>query len=357
MTNFDVIIIGGGAIGAFSLFHLAKRGVKKALLLEQAFASGRGATGSWGSLLRATHKSPITTQKATMALPFYQNFFEHTGAHCHFSKSGSLYFFKISQLHDMKPQLDLLNNARISYRIINAESGRKEFPNFNWFDDDMAIFEDNAGTACPHATTEALIAYATKSGAHAHFSEAVVDIKPQGTHAFAITSNRGVTYHCANLIIAAGRWSKELANLMGIKLDTYDKIIQINRFCRHHFRAKIPLFIDRNLATFGHFFPDGSFAGGYLLQNYENSERREQDRLSLRDASIAKLHISKRLNWLKNSSLEGGIRAVESYSPSGQGTIMRIPELPHLILSAGYSCTGFTLAPHASEAIVRSLLD
>src|SRR5437773_2498989 len=47
--NFDVIVIGGGAIGASSAYELAKAGIKVALLEKRRFSSG--ASGASAAML------------------------------------------------------------------------------------------------------------------------------------------------------------------------------------------------------------------------------------------------------------------------------------------------------------------
>jgi sarcosine oxidase len=353
MRNRDVIIIGGGAIGAFTLFHLAKRGISNCLLLEKENSSGLGATGSWGSLIRTMHLSPITTQKATICLPTYQHFPDLVGGSARFSRCGSLYFIKNDQLPALKAHLALLSASNIPYEIIDAERGKKAFPHFNWFDNDMAIYEENAGTACPHATTQELINYGVRKGAEARFNESVLDIKVAENRIFTVVTPTQ-QYLARHVVIAAGRWSKSLAQRLGVDLMIHEKSIQINRFCRTHFKASIPLFIDRNLASFGHFFPDGSFAGGYLPA--ADATGKPSERLSISDANQAKMQISKRLNWIKNASLEGGIRAIESYSDNGQGIIDNNFAVDNLTIAAGFSCTGFTLAPYAGGLVADGIM-
>jgi sarcosine oxidase subunit beta len=44
-ASADVVIIGGGVMGASSAYHLANRGVKNIVLLEREHFFGQGATG------------------------------------------------------------------------------------------------------------------------------------------------------------------------------------------------------------------------------------------------------------------------------------------------------------------------
>jgi len=351
MANYDVIIIGAGAIGSFSLFHLQKRGIKKCLLIEKEDHSGRGATGSWGSLIRTMHQDPLTTIKATKAVPFFRHFKEVVGNECGYNNCGALYFFKKDQLALIDEQLNTLKESRISFEVIESAEGSDQFPHFNWFDDDLAIFEHHAGTACPYMTTSALINYATKRGANALFGEHVSEIIKNGHKVLGVKTTLGKEFFADAIIVTAGRWSQELALSLGCSLGVSEKNIQINRFCRGNFKGKLPLFIDRNLYTFGHFFIDGSFVGGYLPPDQQVKESTSMERLSLQEAVMAKMKISRRLKCLKNSSLAGGLRGIETYSSDGQGIIANDFGYENLIFATGFSCTGFTLAPLAGEEI------
>ena len=44
-TTADIVIIGGGVMGASAAYHLAQRGVKNIVLLEKEEFFGQGATG------------------------------------------------------------------------------------------------------------------------------------------------------------------------------------------------------------------------------------------------------------------------------------------------------------------------
>ena len=46
----DVVIIGGGVMGASVAYHLASRGMRKVVLLEKEQFFGQGATGRQGSI-------------------------------------------------------------------------------------------------------------------------------------------------------------------------------------------------------------------------------------------------------------------------------------------------------------------
>ncbi len=356
MKSYDVIIIGAGITGSFALYQLATQGVTNCLLIDRAYASGRGATGSWGSLLRVVHKNPHTTLNAAHSLPFYWHFADKVFDQCGFNDCGSLYFLRRDQLGEMSFHIEVLKANHIPYEIIDNAQGKSAFGHFNWFENDIAIYEPHAGTACPYQATSSLINFAEERGAKSLFSEAVTEIRREGDRIIGVKTASGLSFHCQHLVVAAGQWSLALLASIGVNVDIVLKIIQINRFCKSHMQARIPLFIDRNLRAFGHFFPDASFAGGALADDKAQTSHCSSHRLDISDALTAKLTVSKRLNWLKNASLEGGIRAAETYSPDGEPFISNDFAYRNLVVATGTSCTGFTLGPMVGEKIVRLVI-
>src|SRR5258708_6488158 len=82
VAQFDLIVVGGGAVGTSALHHLMAGGAKSALLLERLDGYGRGATGIWGSLVRMFYEKRDTTESACRSVPFYVGFEREVGVAC-----------------------------------------------------------------------------------------------------------------------------------------------------------------------------------------------------------------------------------------------------------------------------------
>ncbi len=356
MKHFDIIIIGAGAVGTSVLYHLTEKGIYNCLLIEKKSSFGCGATGSWGSLIRVMHKNPETTKNAAKSVPFYVNFDEKVGFPCHFNRTGSLYFLKRHKLRSFSEHLSILKTSGVDFHIIDPIIGKKEFPDFYWYEDDVAIYEPCAGNACPYSTTQAFVWYSKRRGANVKLNTSVLEILAKKNKVTGIKTSQGEVLNCEKLVLTAGIWTYDLLKTLGTKVDIFPQVIQVNRFFRRNRQTKVPLFVDKNSRTFGHFFPNGSFVGGYLFEATQiNSRQKALEHLSIRDANVAKQRISHRLNWVKNSTLEGGIRAIESYSKDSQGILEYDSKYKNLLISAGWSCTGFTLAPLIGKKITEKL--
>jgi sarcosine oxidase subunit beta len=59
MLTAEVVIIGGGVIGASVAYHLAARGVRDVLVLERGGAPGAGSTGRATGGFRAQFGTPV----------------------------------------------------------------------------------------------------------------------------------------------------------------------------------------------------------------------------------------------------------------------------------------------------------
>src|SRR5207247_10229938 len=83
----DVIVIGGGANGTSTAFHLATRGVRSVLLLERRHL-GAGATGKSGSLVRMHYTNEAESRLAFESLKVFRDFPNVVGSDCGFEPSG-----------------------------------------------------------------------------------------------------------------------------------------------------------------------------------------------------------------------------------------------------------------------------
>src|SRR2546427_13136118 len=85
----DVIVVGGGANGASTAYHLAARGVRRVLLLERRHL-GAGATGKSGSLVRMHYTNEAESRLAFESLKIFREFRNIVGGDCGFEPIGFL---------------------------------------------------------------------------------------------------------------------------------------------------------------------------------------------------------------------------------------------------------------------------
>src|SRR5207247_4005714 len=85
----DVIVIGGGANGTSTAFHLATRGVRSVLLLERRHL-GSGATGKSGALVRMHYTNEAESRLALESLKIFRDFRNIVGGDCGFEPIGFL---------------------------------------------------------------------------------------------------------------------------------------------------------------------------------------------------------------------------------------------------------------------------
>src|SRR3989304_1018294 len=73
----DVVVVGGGCMGASIAWHLAKAGAV-GILLERDHV-GAGATGPSGALVRRHYEHPVGIRLANESWQFFTSFARHTG--------------------------------------------------------------------------------------------------------------------------------------------------------------------------------------------------------------------------------------------------------------------------------------
>jgi sarcosine oxidase len=225
MREFDVIVLGLGAMGSSTLYQLAKRGVN-VLGIDQfspphAHGSTHGDTRitrlaigegeEYVPLVIRSHEIwPEIEREAGKQLKF------RTGGLVISSeaKGGSLHVENF-----FGKTVAAAGKYGIAHEILGAYDIRKRFPQFNVADNEIGYFEPETGYLVPEECVKAQLRLAESRGAAVHTNEKVLGFSSDGSKVEVQTGCE--TYTAQNLVITAGPW---LPGLIGEKYSQPFKI-------------------------------------------------------------------------------------------------------------------------------------
>src|SRR3989442_5283014 len=93
----DVVIIGGGVVGASVAYHLAARGQKRVLVLDRAPGQGQGSTGRATGGFRAQFSTRVNVQLSLLARDKLATFRDEVGTDPGYRPYGYLF---LASTHD-----------------------------------------------------------------------------------------------------------------------------------------------------------------------------------------------------------------------------------------------------------------
>src|SRR5436309_12696563 len=91
MSSAEVVIIGGGVIGASVAYHLAARGCRDIVIIERGTRPGEGSTGRATGGFRAQFGTPVNVRLSLLSREKLLCFREETGVDPCFRQCGYLF--------------------------------------------------------------------------------------------------------------------------------------------------------------------------------------------------------------------------------------------------------------------------
>src|SRR5829696_3719594 len=143
----EVVVIGGGVNGLSTAFQLAKRGVRKVVVLERRHL-GTGATGKSGALVRCHYANVPEARLTHESIRIFRNWNDEVGA-------GSPDFTSIGFVQVVAPEHEdrLRQNVAdqqaigIETRVVNREELQEMDPHLYTGDLTVAAYEPGSGFA------------------------------------------------------------------------------------------------------------------------------------------------------------------------------------------------------------------
>ncbi|MBV9544245.1 MAG: N-methyl-L-tryptophan oxidase [Chloroflexi bacterium] len=214
MPDFDVVVVGLGAMGSAAAYQLARRG-QRVLGLE-AFAEGHTFGSSHGEtriirmayfehpnyvpLLRRAYELWEETQQAARARLLHL--------------TGGLFIGPPDE-DLVRGSLESARQHNLPYELLDANEIRRRFPILQARGNEMALYEERAGVLFPEKCIDAHLRLAREIGAVMHHSEPAT---AWSSDADGVSVQTGqARYTAGKLVLTAGAWlSKLVHELAGV---------------------------------------------------------------------------------------------------------------------------------------------
>src|SRR5689334_22519978 len=174
----EIIIIGGGVMGASIAYHLARQKVGRVVLLErQALCSG--TTARSGAIVRQHYSNDFSIRMAKESLHIFQHFDEAIGGDCGFTTTGMLVVSDEQGEETLRANVALQQEQGVNTRLITPNEIAEVAPGYSGDGATLACYEADTGVADPTATTYCFSQRAKDHGATIYERQAVIRILTQ----------------------------------------------------------------------------------------------------------------------------------------------------------------------------------
>lgn len=212
----DVVIVGGGVMGASTAFHLAEAGVSVVLLERDELACGSTVKAAGG--VRANFSDELNIALGKRSLEAFEAFPQRPGQDIDLHQPG--YLFVLTRPEDVElfeASVALQNSMGIASRMISPAEAKELSPYLNVDDVLAAAFSPRDGHCSPESVVLGYASGARRHGAHIATQTAVTGIEVQDGMITAVHTTGGSITTSA-VIDCAGAWSPEISRMVGLDL-------------------------------------------------------------------------------------------------------------------------------------------
>lgn len=350
----DVIVVGAGIHGASTAFHLAERGVK-VIILDRS-AAGAAATGRSSGVVRMHYDLAAESALAWLSYGYFRDWADRVGGDCGFVRTGFLRI--VPQAWEAALRANVEDQVRIGIptSVVSAAEVARLAPGVIGDDFGFAAFEPESGYADPAGACAALLAGARRWGAELRQGVAVEAITVDGDRVTGVRTATG-SIAASTVVLAAGAWSGPLAATCGVELAVRAWHHDTGFVTRPPAVAVgLPTVIDDINEIY--FRPEGERLalvgledGNRVDDQPDDDSRSDPDFI---DHAVDRL--CNRAPAFVDAELHSAHGGTDGISPDQRPIIGR--DGPDgLVLQAGFSGTGFKIAPAVGLAVSELVVD
>jgi sarcosine oxidase subunit beta len=353
IPHYDAIVVGAGSIGVPTALSLSSNHVKT-LVIDRFPSVGQGSNKRAIGGIRATHSDPAKISLCQRSIEIFSKWKEMFGDEIEWVKGG--YCFVAYSENDEKNFKELLVSQRkfgLNIEWLDTKELLKIVPDLSQEDLLGGTFSPDDGNASPLRAIHAFYERAIHNGSEFHFSEYIQEIKTKSGKIRGVSTNQGE--YAADIVInAAGSWSEEIDELVGMKLpvcpDSHEAAITepVQRFLH-------PMIVDIR--------PEPGSANYYFYQHMTGqilfcitpnpSHWGFDTRETSQFLPMAAQRMVKLMPRLSNIRVRRTWRGLYPMTPDGFPLVGWSNSVKGYLLATGMCGQGFMLGPGVGELIER----
>lgn len=216
MRNYDVVVVGLGAMGSAALYALAQRG-RRVIGIDR-FQPGHHLGSSHGEsriIRMAYYEDPVYVPLLRLAYRAWERLESHTGEHI-LTITGILEA-GIEGSALVQGSLRSALQHDIPHEVLAPERVNKRFPAFSIPADWRCLFQPDAGILQPEKAIHLFVKSAGELGATVALGTRVKSVRTVADHV-EVRLESGETIEAGSAVLAVGPWISELAPELGSKM-------------------------------------------------------------------------------------------------------------------------------------------
>lgn len=352
-STADIVIIGGGVMGASTAYHLAKRGMKNIVLLEREELFGQGSTGRCAGGVRYQFGTEINIKLSLASLPMIEHFKEETGQEVNYRKCGYLFVLTNEKdIEEFKRNIELQNKLGVQTEWLSGDEIRKRLPLMKFNDALAGTFNQADGLVDPNSVVMGYINAAQRMGVKAVSNVGVNGINVSGGKVIGVETTQG-PIETRMILNAAGPWAHQVGQMAGVNIP----ILPIRRQMftttpLPEVPPDLPFIIDFSQSLYFHREGEGLLVGMSNPDEMPGLDQNVDDDFELinLEAAIARMPL------LEKAGRAAHWAGLYEVTPDAHPIFGRTPVDGFLVV-AGFSGHGFMHGPIAGKLMSEFILD
>lgn len=351
----DVVVVGGGVVGASAAYHLAAAGAGRVVVFERADHLAAGSTGACAGGFRHQFSSEVNVRLSQASVPMITGFAEEHGLPLDVAEDGYLFLVRDAELWTGFVAANALHRSLgVEAETLTPAEAVALAPGISTEGLVGATFGVRDGIADPSGLTHGYATLARAAGATVELGVEVTGVVVDHDRVTGVETSAG-RWDAPAVVNAAGPWAGTLASTAGVELP-------IEPIPRHVLVtgafAGVPdrrtLVIDA--VTSFYFHREGA---GVLMGMGRPNERPTFD-TTPDEAFVADELLPTALRVfppIASASIEHSWVGLYEMTPDRHPIIGKAPGVEGLYLANGFSGHGFQHAPVVGKLLTELILD
>ncbi|MDQ3548002.1 MAG: FAD-binding oxidoreductase [Chloroflexota bacterium] len=359
----EVVVIGGGIMGASLAFALTTLGVRDVLVVERGTLAS-GASGKTGALLRQHYTNVPEATLAHLSLQTFRNWDDVVGGDCGFAETGSIVTVATSgpdagNIERMRRVIAMQNRVGINSEVISADQLFELQPFTNVDDIAVAAYERESGYVDSLAATRGMAEAAIRGGARFAEGRTVTGIGLDGGRIRGVETDAG-PIEAAAVVAAAGAWSVPLLAGIGVVVPVEAQRVQVVVLTRP---LDMPAdgtmtYVDTAAGFFcRNWGPNRTLAGVGGGEFHDIVDALNWDeRPNPGFGEVVKGYIARRMPAMAKATPLYGHAGIYDMTPDTHPILSTVDGLDGLYLMLGFSGAGFKKGPAVGQCMAELIV-